>query len=41
MPNTPSFGNPGGNISVPASVGRITGVTVSARAVQFGLKLVF
>lgn len=41
MPNTPSFGTPGGNISVPASVGRITGTTVAARAVQFGLKLVY
>jgi hypothetical protein len=41
MPNTPSFGNPGANLSVPASLGRIRGVTVPARAVQFGLKLVF
>jgi len=41
MPNTPSFGNPAANLSVPASVGRITGTTVPARAVQFGLKLVF
>lgn len=41
MPNTPSFGTPGSNISVPASVGRITGTTVAARAVQFGLKLVY
>ena len=41
MPNTPSFGNPSANISVPASVGKIRGTTVSARAVQFGLKLVF
>ena len=41
MPNTPSFGTPAANISVPASVGRITGTTVSARAIQFGLKLVY
>lgn len=41
MPNTPSFGNPGANLSVPASVGKIRGVTVPARAIQFGLKLYF
>jgi hypothetical protein len=41
MPNTPSFGNPSTNISIPASVGKIRGTTVAARAVQFGLKLVF
>lgn len=41
MPNTPSFSNPGANISVPASVGKIRGTTVAARTVQFGLKLVF
>lgn len=38
-PNTPSFGNPATNLSVPASVGRIRSVTVPARAIQFGLKL--
>ncbi|MFN0105348.1 MAG: carboxypeptidase regulatory-like domain-containing protein [Bryobacteraceae bacterium] len=41
MPNTPSFGNPSTNISVPASVGKIRATTVAARAVQFGLKFVF
>lgn len=41
MPNTPSFGTPSANISVPASVGKIRGTTVPARAIQFGLKLVF
>ncbi|HEU0124505.1 MAG TPA: TonB-dependent receptor [Bryobacteraceae bacterium] len=41
MPNTPSFGNPASNLSVPASLGRITSTTVAARAIQFGLKLVF
>ncbi|HUQ93680.1 MAG TPA: TonB-dependent receptor [Bryobacteraceae bacterium] len=40
-PNTPSFGNPGANISVPASVGKIRGTSVAARAIQFGLKLIF
>ncbi|MBL8231973.1 MAG: TonB-dependent receptor [Bryobacterales bacterium] len=41
MPNTPSFSNPAANISFPAQVGRIRGTSVSARAVQFGLKLMF
>jgi len=41
LPNTPSFGNPAANLSVPGSVGRITSTTVPARAVQFGLKLVY
>jgi hypothetical protein len=41
MPNHPSFGVPAANISVPASVGRITSTSVPARSVQFGLKLVF
>jgi hypothetical protein len=41
LPNTPSFGNPSANISVPAQVGKIRGTTVSARAVQFGLKLIY
>jgi hypothetical protein len=39
--NTPSFGNPSANISVPATVGKIRGTTVSARAIQFGLKLIY
>ena len=41
MPNHPSFSAPAANISVPASVGRITSTSVPARSVQFGLKLVF
>ena len=41
MPNTPNFGNPASNLSVPAAVGRIRGTTVAARAIQFGLKFVF
>ncbi|MCX6622043.1 MAG: TonB-dependent receptor [Acidobacteria bacterium] len=41
LPNTPSFGLPASNISAPATVGTITGTTVAARTVQFGLKLLF
>ncbi|MBI3696382.1 MAG: TonB-dependent receptor [Acidobacteria bacterium] len=41
FPNHPSFGNPSANISVPASVGKIRGTSVAARAVQFGMKLLF
>ncbi len=41
FPNTPSFSNPSSNISFANQVGRIGGTTVSARAVQFGLKLIF
>jgi hypothetical protein len=39
--NTPSFGNPSANISVPASVGKIRSTSVPARAIQFGLKLIY
>ncbi|MBI1786702.1 MAG: carboxypeptidase regulatory-like domain-containing protein [Acidobacteria bacterium] len=40
LPNHPSFGNPASNISV-AGVSKIRGVSVEARAIQFGLKLLF
>ena len=41
IPNHPSFGNPNGNISTPAAVGKIRGTTVDPRVVQFGAKVVF
>jgi hypothetical protein len=41
LPNTPSFGLPASNISVPSTVGRISSTTVPARSIQFGLKLLF
>lgn len=41
FPNAPSFSNPAANISFANQVGRIRGTTVSARAVQFGLKFLF
>lgn len=41
MPNHPSFSNPAANISNTAAVGRITTTSVPARAIQFGLKLLF
>ncbi|MFN7920236.1 MAG: carboxypeptidase regulatory-like domain-containing protein [Bryobacteraceae bacterium] len=41
LPNTPSFSAPGANLSAPGSLGKITGTTVEARVVQFGLKLLF
>ncbi len=41
MPNHPSFSNPAANISVPTTVGKITGTSVPSRAIQFGLKLLF
>ncbi|MBL8176530.1 MAG: carboxypeptidase regulatory-like domain-containing protein [Bryobacterales bacterium] len=40
MPNHANFGNPGANISVAASLGRITSAG-DPRQIQFGLKLVF
>jgi hypothetical protein len=40
MPNHPNLGAPGANISVPASVGRITSVG-DPRQVQLGMKLLF
>lgn len=41
LPNTPSFGNPATDITIPSTVGRITSTTVDARTIQFGLKLLF
>jgi hypothetical protein len=40
MPNHANFGNPGANISVAASLGRITGAG-DPRQIQFGLKFLF
>ncbi|MGI8988213.1 MAG: hypothetical protein ACR2I2_01360 [Bryobacteraceae bacterium] len=40
LPNHANFGNPGANISAPASVGRITSAA-DPRQVQFGLKFLF
>jgi hypothetical protein len=40
MPNHPNFGNPGANISVPQSLGRITSAG-DPRQIQFGLKVLF
>jgi len=41
LPNTPSFGNPGANVSVPSTMGVITTTTVDARTIQLGLKVRF
>jgi hypothetical protein len=41
FPNTPSFSNPNANLQQPTAVGRITGTSVEARVVQFGLKFLF
>jgi hypothetical protein len=40
LPNHANFGNPASNISVPSTVGRITGAS-DPRQVQFGAKLLF
>ncbi|MGH7753517.1 MAG: hypothetical protein ACREN5_11940, partial [Gemmatimonadales bacterium] len=40
FPNHPSFGNPGGNLSVAGSLGRITGAG-DPRQIQFGMKVLF
>ncbi|MFN7938007.1 MAG: carboxypeptidase-like regulatory domain-containing protein [Bryobacteraceae bacterium] len=40
MPNHANFGNPAANISVPASVGRITSAG-DPRQIQFGMKIIF
>ena len=40
MPNHANFGNPGANISVPQTLGRITSAG-DPRQIQFGLKLLF
>ena len=40
FPNHANFGNPGANISVPGSLGRITSAG-DPRQIQFGLKLLF
>jgi len=40
LPNHANFGNPAANISVPSTVGRITGAG-DPRQIQFGLKLIF
>jgi hypothetical protein len=39
--NHPTFGNPANNISVPATVGRISATTTRPRDIQFGLRLAF
>ena len=41
LPNRANFGNPQANISVPATVGQITGTSTAARTIQFGLRLEF
>lgn len=41
VPNTPSFGLPAADITVPSTVGIISSTTVDARTIQFGLKLLF
>ncbi|MCC7497781.1 MAG: TonB-dependent receptor [Bryobacterales bacterium] len=41
MPNTPSFANPASNITVPSTVGVITGTTVDARTIQIGMRVSF
>lgn len=41
LPNTPSFGQPATDITVPSTVGVITATTVEARTIQFGLKPLF
>ncbi|MGC4055363.1 MAG: hypothetical protein QM757_41550 [Paludibaculum sp.] len=41
VPNTPSFGLPATDITVPSTVGIISSTTVDARTIQFGLKLLF
>jgi hypothetical protein len=40
LPNHRNLGGPGANISVPASVGRITGAG-EMRQIQFGMKFLF
>lgn len=40
IPNHPNFGNPGTNISVPATVGKITSAG-DPRQIQFGAKVIF
>ncbi len=40
LPNHANFGNPGANISVPGSLGRITSAG-DPRQIQFGLKVLF
>jgi hypothetical protein len=41
LPNRANFGNPQANISVPTTVGQITGTSTAARTIQFGLRLEF
>ena len=41
MPNTPSFANPASNITVPSTMGVITGTTVDARTIQLGMRVSF
>jgi len=40
LPNHANFGNPGANLSVPASLGRITSAG-DPRQIQFGMKVLF
>ncbi len=41
LPNHPSFAQPAANVSVPSTMGVITGTTVDARTIQLGMKIRF
>lgn len=41
LPNRANFAAPQTNISIPATVGQITGTSTAARTIQFGLRLDF
>src|SRR5262249_96657 len=41
LPNHPSFANPGANVSVPSTLGKIRSTSLDQRAGQFALRLSF